>query len=25
LDIRADWAYYEDIAPDIWQLHPAKY
>jgi hypothetical protein len=25
LDIRADWAYCEDIAPDIWQLHPAKY
>jgi hypothetical protein len=22
LDIRAIWAYYKNIAPDIWQLHP---
>ena len=24
LDIRAATAYYEDIAPDIWQLHPGN-
>ena len=25
LDIRADWAYCEDIAPDIWQLSLGNY